>query len=76
MSWTMQEEQVRYYRERSEEAQRKIVNYKSYSTATSESFIWTYRTTAVDVISLVTTTVAIRRGAMEDILLKPRNVKR
>lgn len=72
----MQEEQVRYYRERSEKAQRKIVNYKSCSTATSESFIWTYRTTAVDVISLATTTVAIRRGAMKDILLKPRNVKR
>ena len=71
-----QDEREEYYRRKAIEIQKGIVNYKSCSTMTSESFIWTYRTTSVDVISVITTTVPVTNGAMKDILLKNREIKR
>lgn len=69
-------EREEYYRQRAAEVQRGIVNFKSSTTLTSESFIWTYRTTSVDVISLITTTVPIKNGAMNDIKIENREIKR
>lgn len=70
------DEREQYYRQRNAEIQKGIVNYKTSSTLTSESFIWTYRTTSCDVISLITTTVPIKNGNMDDIQLPDREVKR
>jgi hypothetical protein len=71
-----QEEREEYYRQKAVEIQKGIVNFKSCTTLTSESFIWTYRTTSVDVISVITTTVPVQNGAMKDIQLKSREIKR
>jgi hypothetical protein len=71
-----EENQDEYYRQRAIEIQKGIVNFKTSNTSTSESFIWTYRTTSVDVISVITTTVPIKNGAMKDILIKNREIKR
>ena len=72
----MEQEREIYYRQKSIEIQKNIVNYKSSVSSTSDSFIWTYRTTTVDVISIITTTVGIQNGAMKDILLKNPEIKR
>lgn len=71
-----EEEREEYYREKAIEVQKGIVNYKSCSTTTSESFMWTYRTTGVDVLSVITTTVPVTNGGMKDILMKNREIKR
>ena len=70
------DERELYYRQRNIEIQKGIVNYKSSTTSTTDSFIWTYRTTSCDVISIITTTVPIRNGSMDDIKLPNREVKR
>jgi hypothetical protein len=70
------EEREEYYRQKAIEIQKGIVNFKSSTTMTSESFIWTYRTTSVDVISVITTTVPVTNGGMKDILMKNREIKR
>ena len=72
----MEQEREIYYRQKAIEIQKNIVNYKTSVTSTSDSFIWTYRTTTVDVISMITTTVGVHNGAMKDILLKNHEVKR
>jgi hypothetical protein len=69
-------EREEYYRDRAIEVQRGIVNFKSSATTTCESFIWTYRTTSTDVISLITTTTPLRKGAMKDIQMKPQETMR
>ena len=72
----MEEDRESYYRQKAIEIQKGIVNFKSSTTMTSESFIWTYRTTSVDVISVITTTVPIVNGGMKDIQLQTREIKR
>ncbi|KAJ1422367.1 hypothetical protein B484DRAFT_432995, partial [Ochromonadaceae sp. CCMP2298] len=69
-------EREEYYRDRAIEVQKGIVNFKSSATATCESFIWTYRTTSTDVISLITTTTPLKKGAMNDIQMKPQDAIR
>jgi hypothetical protein len=70
------DEKEDYYRRRAIEAQNKIVTYKSCSAKTSEAYIWTYRTTSCDVLSIITTTVPIKDGLMKEIHIENRNVVR
>jgi hypothetical protein len=72
----MHEDREAYLRRRGVELQRSIVNVRSTTTATVESCIWTYRTTSCDVISLITTTVPIKNGAMNDLRYVNKEMKR
>ena len=72
----LREDREAYLRRRGVELQRSIVNLRSTSTATVESCIWTYRTTSCDVISLITTTVPIKNGAMNDLRYVNKEMKR
>lgn len=67
MTSTSDEEREKYYRRRAIEIQRGIVTFKSCSTRVSEAYIWTYRTTTCDVISVVTTAIPIKGGHMPDV---------
>ena len=72
----MSEDKQTYLRRRAIEEQKSIVNVKSAATSTVESCIWTYRTTSCDVISLITTTVPIKNGAMNDLRYVNKEMKR
>lgn len=61
---------------RRQEVQNSIVNYKSSSSTTSDSAIWTFRSTGCDVVSIVTTTIPIKNGAMKDIRLHNKEMRR
>lgn len=69
-------EREKYYRNRSIELQKGIVNFKSSSTNTSKAYIWTYRTTACDVLSVITTTVPVKNGMMNEINIETKKVIR
>ena len=56
-----------YLRKRSEELQNAVVNVKCSTTSTTDAFTWTFRTTACDVISVVTTAVPLKHGAVKEI---------
>lgn len=66
----------KYYIDRAFDIQNGIVTYKSSATRTSEALIWTYRTTSVDVISIMTTTVPVKNGTMNDINLEHHAIRR
>lgn len=72
----MESQRETYLRQKAIDTQKSIVTYKSCSTLTSEAFIWTYRTTSCDVISIITTTVPIKDGLMKDIKLENREIRR
>lgn len=65
-----------FLRNRSRKIQSTVVAFKSSPTASTSSYIWTYRHTACDVISIVTTTVPMKNGVMKDIRLPVKEVKR
>ena len=72
----MEEDKDSYLRRRGIELQSTVVNVKTTSTSTVESCIWTYRTTSCDVISLITTTVPLKNGAMNDLRYVNKEMKR
>ena len=65
-----------YYANRAEINQAKIVNMKNGSTKTSNVYVWTYRSTACDVVSVVTTTLPVKNGDMKDIKLFNKEMRR
>ena len=72
----MGEDKESYLRRRAIELQKSLVNVKTTQTSTVESCIWTYRTTSCDVISLITTTVPLKNGAMGDLRYVNKELKR
>ena len=72
----MSEDKETYLRRRGIELQSSLVNVKTTPTSTVESCIWTYRTTSCDVISLITTTVPLKNGAMNDLRYVNKEMKR
>lgn len=67
ISGVYDEEREKYYQSRRILEQKSRVTYKSCNTLTSEAYIWTYRTTSCDVLSIITTTVPMKDGLMKDI---------
>lgn len=65
-----------YIINRARRNQENIVNVREASTCTSGVYIWTYRHTACDVISVITTTVPIKHGSMNDIKFHNKEMKR
>ena len=58
-----------YIQDRAKALQNVIVNYKQARTSVMPSCAWVYRNTYCDVISVITTTVPISNGQMNDIKL-------
>ena len=69
-------EKEQYFRTAAVEYQRGIVNFKSSSTNTSKAYIWTYRTTSCDVLSVITTTLPVKDGIMKEINIESKKVIR
>ncbi len=65
-----------YYANRAEINQAKIVNIKNGCTKTNNVYVWTYRSTACDVVSVVTTTLPVKNGDMKDIKLFNKEMRR
>jgi hypothetical protein len=65
-----------YFKQKALDLQKKIVNTRTATTLTSESYIWTYRTTNCDVVSVITTTMPIKDGNMKDINIPSNEPKR
>lgn len=61
------ESREEYIRRQEQELQKMIVNVKSSSTPTTATVTWTHRTTACDVISIITTASVSQNGNMKDI---------
>jgi len=59
-----------------ERYQSSTVNYKNSDTNTKGSYVWTYRSTGCDVISILTTTVPIKNGKMKDIKVHNKEMRR
>lgn len=57
-------------------ARENAVRSKSATTQGKSVYLWTYRNTSCDVISIIATTVPIRNGAMKDIKLHNKEMKR
>ena len=53
-----------------------IVNYRQANVNSLDSYVWAYRNTFCDVISVITTTVPISNGQMVDIKLPSKDLKR
>lgn len=70
------EDKAAYIRRRGKELHYSVVNVKSTPTATVDSCIWTYRTTSCDVISIITTTEPTANGAMTDMRMHNKEMKR
>jgi len=69
-------EKEQYFRTAAVEYQRGIVNFKTSSTNTSKAYIWTYRTTSCDVLSVITTTLPVKDGIMKEINIESKKVIR
>lgn len=65
-----------YLSRRAKDTQDSIVSFKAASTTPTGSYIWTYRHTGCDVISVITTTVPLQNGTMKDIKLQHKETKR
>ena len=65
-----------YLRKTKEILQNSIVNFKSTETSTFGDYIWTYKSTYCDVISIVTTTIPFRNAAMKDIKFRNKELRR
>ena len=65
-----------YFRQKAIDIQNSIVNTKSATTITSDAFVWTYRTTNCDVVSIITTAIPIKEGNMKDINIESHEPKR
>ncbi len=67
---------VEYLRDLQLKFQDSIVNYKSDSTNTVNDYIWTYKTTSCDILSVITTTNILKHGNMKDIKLRNKELRR
>jgi hypothetical protein len=67
----MEDEKREYLRQKYEQIQNSIVNVRSAAAPTSNSFVWTYRSTVCDVVSVITTSAPMKNGSMKEI--KPFN---
>lgn len=56
-----------YFENKAIEEQLLIPTYRKTSSVTTDSYVWTYRTTGCDVISIITTTLPVKDGQMKDI---------
>lgn len=63
----MELEKSLYLQRRTEILQNAVVNVKCATTSTIESYTWTFRTTACDVISMITTTVPLKNGTIKEL---------
>ena len=62
-------EKEEYFRQKAEKLQNLIVNCRTAATTTTTSYVWTHRTTVCDVVSVVTTVIPFKNGAMKDVTL-------
>ena len=65
-----------YIRSQEKQLQKWIINVKCADTPTNSSISWTFRTTACDVISVITTNKVISTGSMSDIVDHDIPIKR
>ena len=65
-----------YMRMQKEALQKRIVTKSTSSSPSSSSYIWTYRTTGCDVVSMVTTSKSLKNGSMKDIKLEHKELRR
>lgn len=65
-----------YFTRLAELYQQRTPTYRGASTDTSSRFIWTYRNTGCDVMSVVTTTMPVRNGAMKDVKIFNKEMRR
>lgn len=65
-----------YLKSLHERLQNSIVNFKTSETSPAADFIWTYKATYCDVVSIVTTSKPFGMGAMKDIKLHNKEMKR
>ncbi len=70
------EARANYIRIRREEVQNSIINYRTCTSSTSGSDIWTFRNTGCDIVSVVTTTTPIKNGVMKDVRLHNKEMRR
>ena len=65
-----------YLRSLHERLQNSIVNFKTCDDSSNADLIWTYKVTYCDVLSVVTTSKPFGNGAMKDIKLHNKEMKR
>jgi len=70
------EARLEYFTRQAELYQKRVPTQRGAGTDTSGRFIWTYRNTGCDVISVVTTTLPVRNGAMKDIKIFNKEMRR
>ena len=70
------EARLEYFTRQVELYQKRVPTQRGAGTDTSGRFIWTYRNTGCDVISVVTTTLPVRNGAMKDIKIFNKEMRR
>lgn len=56
-----------YFENKAIEEQLRVPTFRQTSSYTSDSYVWTYRTTGCDVISIITSTLEMKEGQMKDI---------
>jgi hypothetical protein len=59
-----------------EKLQNSIVNVKSAELSTSTEYIWTYKSTYCDVISIITTVNSFRNSSMKDVKMRNKEMRR
>lgn len=69
-------DQDEYIKQSAISLQNSIVNYRQATTGTVPTYVWAYRNTFCDVLSVITTTIPIRNGQMKDIKLPSKELKR
>lgn len=69
-------EKATYHKRHKELVQDSIVNFKCATTSTIESYTWTFRNTACDVISIITTTVPLKNGVLKELKSHNKEMKR
>lgn len=69
-------EKALYLKKKAEELHDSIINVKSCTTSTVDTYTWTFRTTACDVISIITTTVPIKNGTIIESKSHNKEMKR
>lgn len=65
-----------YFKFLAQEYQKTIVNHTNASTSSNSIYVWTYRNTGCDVISVVTTATPIQNGDMKDIKIFNKEMRR
>jgi hypothetical protein len=65
-----------YLKSLHERLQNSIVNFRTSETSSTADFVWTYKVTYCDVLSIVTTSKPFGIGAMKDVKLRNKEMKR